>query len=60
MKAAITQLEISLEILETNGPIHRSNGNTKQADLDAQNACEIRYALSVLRAIEEGKPKPQA
>lgn len=59
MKAAIAQLETSLDVLETNGPINRAEGNIEQADLEAVNASEIRYALTVLRAIEDGKPKPQ-
>lgn len=60
MNAAIAQLEISLQTLETNGPINRAEGNIEQADAEAVNANEIRYALAVLRAIEDGKPKPSA
>ena len=58
MKAAITQLEISLETLVTNEPINRSEGNTDQADLEAMNASEIRQALAVLRAAEGGPIGP--
>lgn len=50
MKAAIAQLEISLENLETNIPIYHAEGNVEQADAWVENASEIRQALEVLRA----------
>jgi hypothetical protein len=50
MKAAIAQLEISLENLETNIPIRRSEGDVEQADAWAVNADEIRQALVTLNA----------
>jgi len=61
MKAAITQLEISLETLVNNEPINRKEGNEEQADLEAKNAAEIRQALVVLNAAESGPiwPEPQ-
>lgn len=52
MKAAITQLQIHLDVLTTNEPINRAEGNTEQADLEAANAAEIRQAIAVLEAIE--------
>jgi hypothetical protein len=52
MKSAISQLESSLEVLVTNEPINRAEGNTEQADLEAVNASEIRQALAVLKAID--------
>jgi hypothetical protein len=52
MKAAITQLQISLDVLTTNEPINRAEGNTEQADLEAANAAEIRRAIAVLEAVE--------
>ncbi len=62
MKAAITTLEIALETLETNEPINRNEGKPEQADLEAQNASEIRQALAVLRAASAGPiwPAPKA
>ena len=48
MKAAITQLQIHLDVLTTNEPINRAEGNTEQADLEATNAAEIRQAIAVL------------
>jgi hypothetical protein len=50
MNAAITQLEVTLDVLETNEPINRAEGNIAQADLEATNAAEIRDALGVLRS----------
>lgn len=54
MKAAITQLEISLDTLETNEPINREKGNSAQAELEATSAAEIRQALAILRAADNG------
>lgn len=51
MKAAITQLQIHLDVLTTNEPINRAEGNTEQADLEAANAAEIRQAIAVLERI---------
>lgn len=53
MQAAITQLEISLQVLENNEPINRAAGNIEQADLEARNATEYRQALSILKNINE-------
>ncbi len=52
MKAAINELTIALETMETNEPINRAEGNTEQADLEAENAADFRKALAVLRAAE--------
>lgn len=49
MNAAITQLEVSLDVLETNEPINREAGKIDQADLEAAHAAEIRDALEFLR-----------
>ncbi len=46
--AAIAILEISLENLQTNEPIHRAEGKIEQADADAKNAAEVVEALRVL------------
>lgn len=51
MKAAITQLQIHLDVLTTNEPINRAEGNTEQADLEAANAAEIRQAIAVLEHV---------
>lgn len=60
MKAAITELEISLITLVTNEPINRARGDTEQADLEARSAAEIRQALAVLRAASDGPIPPSA
>ena len=52
MKAAINELTIALETMETNEPINRTNGNTEQADLEASNAADFRKALAVLNAVQ--------
>lgn len=49
MQAAISQLEIYLNVLETNEPINRAEGDIPQADLEKKNAEEIRQALKLLR-----------
>ena len=59
MKAAIAQLEISLNVLEGNEPINRSNGNVEQAELEAKNAADIRQALAILRAADAGPVWPE-
>ena len=59
MKAAIAQLEISLETLEHNEPIWRQEGNAEQADVAASNAADIRQALAVLKAASTGPIWPQ-
>lgn len=51
MQAAISQLEIYLDVLETNEPINRASGKIEQADLEKQNAIEVRAALNKLRSI---------
>ena len=62
MKAAITELEIALETMETNEPINRAEGNTEQADLEAANAADYRQALAVLKAASNGpiRSEPKA
>lgn len=55
MIAAISNLEIYLDILVTNEPINRSEGNVEQADLELKNAEEVREALGILKAAQEGK-----
>ena len=54
MSAAITQLEVTLRTLEENEPINRQQGNVDQAELEARNASEIRWALAVLKAVNSG------
>lgn len=48
MKAAIVTLQITLSTLINNEAINRAEGNTEQADLEAQNAAEISEALTLL------------
>lgn len=47
--AAIDQLEISLEFIETNEPINRHEGNVEQADLERDNAISFRAAIAKLK-----------
>ena len=54
MKAALTYLEIALQTLETNEGINRADGNSEQADLEANDASEIRQAMAVLGAAIDG------
>lgn len=49
MKHAISQLEINLEVVETNEPINRANGNIDQADLELECAKEFREAIEILK-----------
>lgn len=49
MKAAIVQLEMSLQTLVTNESINRAEGNIPQADLELASARDIREALGLLR-----------
>lgn len=55
MKSAIETLRISLGHLETNEPIHRAEGNTAQADLEAANAAEFRDAIVLLEMMQAAK-----
>ena len=48
MNAAIVTLQIALDVLENNEPINRREGNIEQADLELNNAKEIRSVLSSL------------
>lgn len=59
MQAAITQLEIALDVLVTNEPINRERGDIEQADLEARSAAEIRQAIDVLKAAETGPIWPE-
>jgi hypothetical protein len=49
MNHAINELEISLEILKTNEPIHRSEGKAEQADLCEEKIINIEAAIAVLK-----------
>ena len=50
MNAAITYLETSLNVLETNEPINRSEGNIEQADLEAISISQIKEGIEVLKS----------
>ena len=50
MNAAVTYLETSLNVLETNEPINRAEGNIEQADLEAVSILQIKEGIEVLRA----------
>lgn len=49
--AATSELEIALNTLETNEPIHRAEGNIEQADLCLSRAHEIKNALNILNNV---------
>lgn len=49
MHAAITYLETSLNVLETNEPINRSEGNVEQADCEAVAIFQIKEGIKVLK-----------
>lgn len=48
MKAAIEYLKVYHEILTTNEPINRAEGNEDQANLEAENAKEVEAAIKLL------------
>jgi hypothetical protein len=50
MQAAISTLEIALDVLLTNEPINRAEGNVEQADFEAKSAEDIRKAVECLSA----------
>lgn len=52
MNHAINELEIKLQTLEHNEPIHRAEGNTEQADSCASKAVDIRQAITTLKFAE--------
>lgn len=54
MHAAIAQLEETLRTLTENELINRLEDKIDQAELEARNASEIRWALSVLKAVNSG------
>ena len=51
MNYAIESLRIQLNMLETNEPIHRREGNIAQADFNLQAIAEVRAALAALGAV---------
>ena len=50
MNAAITYLETSLNVLETNEPINRAEGNIEQADLEAISILQIKEGIEALKS----------
>ena len=54
MQAAISELTIAVNTMETNEPINRKSGNIEQAELQANNAAEYRQAIEVLKAASKG------
>ena len=50
MNAAITYLKASLNVLETNEPINRAEGNIEQADLEAISISQIKEGIEVLKS----------
>jgi len=53
MQAAIAQLKIALEAVETNEPINRAAGNIAQADLEFENAADFRQAIAMLEWVPD-------
>lgn len=51
MNDAINELTIALEVMETNEPINRAEGNTEQADLEARNSISLRKAIEILKSV---------
>lgn len=51
MTAAISSLQATLSVLQTNEPINRQEGHLDQADLEAQSITEIQEALKVLTVL---------
>jgi len=49
MNAAITQLEVYLDTLETNETINRAEGSIEQAYLERHKAFEVAQAINALR-----------
>lgn len=49
MTGAVATLEVALDVLKTNEPINRAEGNMEQAELEARNAVDIERALKLLR-----------
>ncbi len=50
MEHAITQLEIALDIVETNAPINEAEGNLEQAQLERECAASYRAAIEKLKS----------
>lgn len=51
MTAAISSLQATLAVLQTNEPINRQEGHLEQADVEAQSIIEIQEALKVLTVL---------
>lgn len=51
MTAAISSLQATLTVLQTNEPINRQEGHLEQADAEAQSITEIQEALKVLTVL---------
>jgi Zn finger protein HypA/HybF involved in hydrogenase expression len=49
MEQAITQLEIALEVVETNAPINEAEGNLEQVQLERECAASYRAAIERLK-----------
>ena len=48
MERAINELQVKLEVYETNGSIWQAAGNAEQAQLCAESAASIKQAIAVL------------
>lgn len=49
MLHAIAALEVALEVVETNEPINRAEGNIPQANIEAEQIVSFRRAIEFLR-----------
>lgn len=52
---AINELEIALDVVETNYPINLKEGNTEQAELELQVATSCKAAIELLKQNESNK-----
>lgn len=53
--AAITTLGIALDIVRNNEPISRAEGNTEQADLQAEHGRQFEEAIRILQGRQAGQ-----
>lgn len=57
--AAVSVLEVMLEVLENNEPINRREGNLPQANLERSSAVDIRAVLDRLAAPTQAINQPK-
>lgn len=55
IRPAIDELKRSLNVMRTNEPINRREGNRPQADLEKENAKSFKGAIAILKESPFGK-----